>query len=140
MTETEFTSSLVSHLYGVFPTHGFPNDTLFPATYSIGEVVLENSGCAVNNKVAFFILIKKLRFSSFLSLVRHRNHGMALCELKLSNWRYVNTLTLWKALLIKFTMAPYPFLVIVVCLVFARRQVDQGVFLMLGDSVLFLEL
>ena len=78
MTETEFTSSLVSHLYGVFPTHGFPNDTLFPATYSIGEVVLENSGCAVNNKVAFFILIKKLRFSSFLSLVRHRNHGMAL--------------------------------------------------------------
>ena len=54
MTETEFTSSLVSHLYGVFPTHGFPNDTLFPATYSIGEVVLENSGCAVNNKVAFF--------------------------------------------------------------------------------------
>ena len=109
MTETEFTSSLVSHLYGVFPTHGFPNDTLFPATYSIGEVVLENSGCAVNNKVAFFILIKKLRFSSFLSLVRHRNHGRALCELKLSNWRYVNTLTLWKALLIKFTMAPFLF-------------------------------
>ena len=49
--ETEFTSALVSHLYGVFPTHGFPNDTFFPSTYSIGEVVLENSGCAVNNKV-----------------------------------------------------------------------------------------
>ena len=64
MTETEFTSSLVSHLYGVFPTHGFPNDTLFPATYSIGEVVLENSGCAVNNKVAFFIS-EKLWFSEF---------------------------------------------------------------------------
>ena len=62
MTETEFTSSLVSHLYGVFPTHGFPNDTLFPATYSIGEVVLENSGCAVNNKVAF--LISPKNFSS----------------------------------------------------------------------------
>ena len=51
--ETEFTSALVSHLYGVFPTHGFPNDTFFPSTYSIGEVVLENSGCAVNNKVGF---------------------------------------------------------------------------------------
>ena len=40
--ETEFTSALVSHLYKVFLTHGFPNDTLFPATYS--------SGYAVNNK------------------------------------------------------------------------------------------
>ena len=48
--ETEFTSALVSHLYKVFLTHGFPNDTFFPATYSIGEVVLENSGYAVNNK------------------------------------------------------------------------------------------
>ena len=61
-------------------------------------------------------------------------------SVKISNWRYLNILSLWKALLVKFTMAPYPFLVIVVCLVFARRQVDQGVFLMLGDSVLFLEL
>ena len=40
--ETEFTSALVSHLYKVFLTHGFPNDTFFPATYS--------SGYAVNNK------------------------------------------------------------------------------------------
>ena len=62
--ETEFTSALVSHLYGVFPTHGFPNDTLFPATYSIGEVVLENSGCAVNNKVNnehSFLILEQLR-------------------------------------------------------------------------------
>ena len=49
----------MSHLYGVFPTHGFPNDTFFPSTYSIGEVVLENSGCAVNNKVRFQDLSKK---------------------------------------------------------------------------------
>ena len=55
----------MSHLYGVFPTHGFPNDTFFPSTYSIGEVVLENSGCAVNNKVCntikCFDLAKKQR-------------------------------------------------------------------------------
>ena len=37
-------SALVSHLYKVFLTHGLPNDTFCPATYSIGEIVLENSG------------------------------------------------------------------------------------------------
>jgi hypothetical protein len=38
-------------LYGVFPTKGYPNDTLYPFTYRLGEVVLENIGCSDSDKV-----------------------------------------------------------------------------------------
>jgi hypothetical protein len=43
--------SLTAYLYGVFPTQGFPNDTLYPFTYRLGEVVLENIGCLDSDKV-----------------------------------------------------------------------------------------
>jgi hypothetical protein len=43
--------SLTAYLYGVFPTQGFPNDTLYPFTYRLGEVVLENIGCLDGDKV-----------------------------------------------------------------------------------------
>ena len=36
---------MVSHLYGVFPSHGYKNDSLYPATYTVAEVVLENLDC-----------------------------------------------------------------------------------------------
>jgi hypothetical protein len=52
--------SLTAYLYGVFPTQGFPNDTLYPFTYRLGEVVLENIGCLdgdkVQNKAHFLVL------------------------------------------------------------------------------------
>ena len=35
----------MSHLYGVFTTHGYKNDSLYPATYTVAEVVLENLDC-----------------------------------------------------------------------------------------------
>ena len=41
----------MSHLYGVFPTHGYSNDTKYPDTYTVGEVVLDNAGCSLTNKV-----------------------------------------------------------------------------------------
>ena len=41
----QFSSSLVSHLYGVFPSHGYKNDSLYPATYTVAEVVLDNLDC-----------------------------------------------------------------------------------------------
>ena len=43
---TQLSSSLVSHLYGVFPTHGYENDLRYPDTYNVGEVVLDNLDCA----------------------------------------------------------------------------------------------
>jgi hypothetical protein len=50
----KFTNSLAAYLYGVFPTKGYPNDTLYPFTYRLGEVVLENIGCSDTDKVDFF--------------------------------------------------------------------------------------
>jgi hypothetical protein len=47
----QLSSSLVSHLYGVFPTHGFSNDSRYPQSYKVGEVVLDNAGCSLKNKV-----------------------------------------------------------------------------------------
>ena len=44
-------SSLVSHLYGVFPTHGYSTDSRYPLSYQVGEVVLDNAGCSLKNKV-----------------------------------------------------------------------------------------
>ena len=38
-------SSLVSHVYGVFPSHGYPGDPRYPASYSLAGVVLDNSDC-----------------------------------------------------------------------------------------------
>ena len=42
---------MLSHLYGVFPTHGYSNDTRYPNTYTVGEVVLDNAGCSLTNQV-----------------------------------------------------------------------------------------
>ena len=36
---------MVSHLYGVFPSHGYKNDSMYPATYTVAEVVLDNLDC-----------------------------------------------------------------------------------------------
>ena len=47
----QLSSSLVSHLYGVFPTHGYSNDSRYPQSYQVGEVVLDNAGCSLKNKV-----------------------------------------------------------------------------------------
>ena len=52
MSELKFTGSLAAYLYGVFPTVGYPNDTLYPFTYRLGEVVLENIGCSDSDKVS----------------------------------------------------------------------------------------
>ena len=41
----------MSHLYGVFPTHGYKNDSRYPETYQVGEVVLDSAGCSLKNKV-----------------------------------------------------------------------------------------
>ena len=38
-------AALVSHLYGVFPTHGFSADPAFPLVYSRAEVTLDNTDC-----------------------------------------------------------------------------------------------
>ena len=38
-------SALVSHLFGVFPTHGFSGDSVFPLTYNLAEVTLDNTDC-----------------------------------------------------------------------------------------------
>ena len=38
-------SALVSHLFGVFPTHGFSGDSAFPLTYNLAEVTLDNTDC-----------------------------------------------------------------------------------------------
>ena len=38
-------AALVSHLYGVFPTHGFSSDPAFPLSYSRAEVTLDNTDC-----------------------------------------------------------------------------------------------
>jgi hypothetical protein len=51
LAELKFMGSLTAYLYGVFPTQGFPNDTLYPFTYRLGEVVLENIGCLDGDKV-----------------------------------------------------------------------------------------
>merc|ERR1719483_407239 len=50
-TILQFSSAAVSHLYGVFPTHGFGNDSRYPDTYQVGEVVLDNTGCSLKNKL-----------------------------------------------------------------------------------------
>ena len=42
---TALASSLVSHVYGVFPSHGYPGDPRYPASYSLAGVVLDNSDC-----------------------------------------------------------------------------------------------
>ena len=47
----QLSSSLLSHLYGVFPTHGYSNDSRYPQSYQVGEVVLDNAGCSLKNKV-----------------------------------------------------------------------------------------
>jgi len=50
-TTQQLSSSLLSHLYGVFPTHGYRNDSRYPETYQVGEVVLDNAGCSLKNKL-----------------------------------------------------------------------------------------
>eukprot|EP00090_Calanus_glacialis_P035817 TRINITY_DN6109_c0_g1_i2.p1 TRINITY_DN6109_c0_g1~~TRINITY_DN6109_c0_g1_i2.p1 ORF type:complete len:1093 (+),score=204.46 TRINITY_DN6109_c0_g1_i2:1-3279(+) len=50
-TIQQLSSSLVSHLYGVFPTHGYSNDSRYPQSYEVGEVVLDNAGCSLKNKL-----------------------------------------------------------------------------------------
>jgi hypothetical protein len=68
LTELKFMGSLTAYLYGVFPTQGFPNDTLYPFTYRLGEVVLENIGCLdgdkVYSKAYFLVLLSDLQYTS----------------------------------------------------------------------------
>ena len=44
-TAMKFSSSLVSHLYGIFSGHGYKNDSRYPLSYSVADVVLDNVDC-----------------------------------------------------------------------------------------------
>ena len=69
----QLSKALVSHIYGVFPTHGYSKDSMYPQTFNVGQTVLENGGCSLTGQVKkrhqFIYLSHNHTFSFFVHYI-----------------------------------------------------------------------